>query len=174
MSITQRLARAARIKARTLGLAGAAALALGLGLPGAASEARAAPLGVQVGIGSDATPVHYRGRHHRHGVRKGYHPGYDYGPRHYRRHRRSGVNVQLNFGTAYRVDPYGRVLPRYRSAPHVARPFATRTPVRRYRNYGARHHAWCDGRYRSYRSSDGTFQPYNGPRRRCNSPYDGI
>ena len=38
----------------------------------------------------------------------------------------------------------------------------------------ARHHAWCEARYRSYRRSSGTFQPYGGvPRRRCNSPYDG-
>ena len=39
------------------------------------------------------------------------------------------------------------------------------------RNYSARHHNWCGNRYRSYRRSDGTFQPYNGSRRRCNSPY---
>ncbi|HEV7434516.1 MAG TPA: BA14K family protein, partial [Pseudorhizobium sp.] len=25
--------------------------------------------------------------------------------------------------------------------------------------------------YRSYRASDNTFQPYNGPRRSCRSPY---
>lgn len=41
-------------------------------------------------------------------------------------------------------------------------------------NYSPAHHRWCDARYRSYRWSDGTFQPYNGPRRRCNSPYDGV
>jgi len=33
------------------------------------------------------------------------------------------------------------------------------------------HHEWCFDRYRSYRTSDGTFQPYNGPRRLCDSPY---
>ncbi|WP_299559202.1 BA14K family protein [uncultured Sulfitobacter sp.] len=38
----------------------------------------------------------------------------------------------------------------------------------------AAHDAWCDQKYRSYRRSDKTFQPYNGPRRYCNSPYDGI
>jgi hypothetical protein len=31
---------------------------------------------------------------------------------------------------------------------------------------------WCQNRYRSYRRSSDTFQPYNGPRRRCNSPYN--
>jgi len=30
---------------------------------------------------------------------------------------------------------------------------------------------WCDNRYRSYRASDNSFQPYNGPRRQCRSPY---
>jgi hypothetical protein len=36
---------------------------------------------------------------------------------------------------------------------------------------GNGHVAWCYNRYRSYRASDNTFQPYNGPRRECNSPY---
>lgn len=35
----------------------------------------------------------------------------------------------------------------------------------------ARHVDWCYDRYRSYRESDNTFQPYNGPRRECVSPY---
>ncbi|TIP33596.1 MAG: BA14K family protein, partial [Mesorhizobium sp.] len=29
----------------------------------------------------------------------------------------------------------------------------------------------CHDRYRSYRAWDNTFQPYNGPRRQCISPY---
>jgi hypothetical protein len=36
---------------------------------------------------------------------------------------------------------------------------------------GDPHLEWCYARYRSYRSSDNTFQPYNGPRRQCTSPY---
>lgn len=36
---------------------------------------------------------------------------------------------------------------------------------------GNAHTAWCYNRYRSYRASDNTFQPYNGPRRPCYSPY---
>lgn len=35
----------------------------------------------------------------------------------------------------------------------------------------ARHVEWCQDRYRSYRTSDNSFQPYNGPRRECVSPY---
>ena len=34
------------------------------------------------------------------------------------------------------------------------------------------HVRWCQNRYRSYRASDNTFQPYNGPRRPCWSPYN--
>jgi len=33
------------------------------------------------------------------------------------------------------------------------------------------HVDWCYSQYRSYRASDNSFQPYNGPRRACSSPY---
>lgn len=33
------------------------------------------------------------------------------------------------------------------------------------------HLSWCRSRYWSYRSSDNTFQPYDGKRRRCVSPF---
>jgi hypothetical protein len=36
---------------------------------------------------------------------------------------------------------------------------------------GDAHVQWCYDRYRSYRASDNTFQPYNGGRRQCTSPY---
>ncbi len=34
-----------------------------------------------------------------------------------------------------------------------------------------RHQQWCSGQYRSYRASDNSYQPYNGARRSCTSPY---
>ena len=37
--------------------------------------------------------------------------------------------------------------------------------------YGNSHTNWCANRYRSYRPYDNTFQPYNGPRQQCYSPY---
>jgi hypothetical protein len=37
---------------------------------------------------------------------------------------------------------------------------------------GGSHVSWCYDRYRSYRASDNTYQPLNGPRRQCYSPYD--
>jgi len=44
-------------------------------------------------------------------------------------------------------------------------------PVYRVPAYGNSHVQWCYNRYRSYRASDNTFQPYNGPRQQCYSPY---
>ncbi|MGN6766364.1 MAG: BA14K family protein [Rhizobiaceae bacterium] len=38
-------------------------------------------------------------------------------------------------------------------------------------NGGSAHVQWCYNRYRSYRASDNTYQPYGGPRRQCVSPY---
>lgn len=34
-----------------------------------------------------------------------------------------------------------------------------------------RHYEWCANRYRSYRGYDNTFQPNNGPRQQCLSPF---
>lgn len=36
---------------------------------------------------------------------------------------------------------------------------------------GNAHVQWCYDHYRSYRSSDNTFQPNYGPRKQCRSPY---
>jgi hypothetical protein len=46
-------------------------------------------------------------------------------------------------------------------------------PRRYYRpqRVGNAHIRWCYSRYRSYRAWDNTFQPYNGPRQQCWSPY---
>lgn len=44
-------------------------------------------------------------------------------------------------------------------------------PVYQAPRAGSAHVQWCSNRYRSYRASDNTFQPNNGPRKQCNSPY---
>lgn len=41
----------------------------------------------------------------------------------------------------------------------------------RYYRSGGSHADWCYARYRSYRAYDNTFQPYDGRRRQCVSPY---
>ncbi|ODT06675.1 MAG: hypothetical protein ABS58_10625 [Mesorhizobium sp. SCN 65-20] len=72
-----------------------------------------------------------------------------------------GSGIYLNFSVpAYRYDPYydGYYRPRY---------YAPRRALR----LSSAHIQWCYNRYRSYRDWDNTFQPYNGPRRECWSPY---
>ena len=76
------------------------------------------------------------------------------GRRDYRPHYRPGPNFRLY------VEP--RVVPRY------VQPRPTYRPT--YRMSGA-HVAWCHARYKSYRAWDNSWQPYNGPRRLCVSPY---
>lgn len=48
---------------------------------------------------------------------------------------------------------------------------ASPAPVYRSYRHSSAHVEWCYDRYRSYRASDNTFQPYDGPRRQCYSPY---
>lgn len=40
-----------------------------------------------------------------------------------------------------------------------------------YGGLSQQHYAWCEQRYISYRASDNSFQPYEGPRQACVSPY---
>jgi hypothetical protein len=68
------------------------------------------------------------------------------------KHRRGGPNVGIYLG----IPSYRYVEPR-RYAPRVS--------------VSRAHINWCENRYRSYRAWDNTFQPYNGPRRQCWSPY---
>ena len=88
-------------------------------------------------------PRHYRRPHY------GY--GYDYG---YRHHRPVVV---------YRDVPVYRTVPVYREVPVDRRGVR----VRRAERAWADHVAYCRARYRSYRVSDDTYQPFHGPRRRC-------
>lgn len=62
--------------------------------------------------------------------------------------------------------PHRAFIERERYRPHY------RERVRPSYGGSARAHVeWCYDRYRSYRASDNTYQPYNGPRRQCRSPY---
>lgn len=66
--------------------------------------------------------------------------------------RGSGVYLGLGIAPAYRL---------YNEPRRIYRP----------QRLGSAHVRWCYDRYRSYRAYDNTFQPYNGPRRQCWSPY---
>ena len=95
---------------------------------------------------------------------------------------RANVSVGTGFGyghgfgynvPSYRyADPVVTYRPRvvYERPVIVERPVVYERPVRSVSSYDA-HVSYCYGRYRSYRESDNTFQPYHGPRRQCRSPY---
>lgn len=40
-----------------------------------------------------------------------------------------------------------------------------------YKRFSREHYRWCADRYRSYDARTNTYQPHNGPRRQCWSPY---
>ncbi|MBR7651812.1 BA14K family protein [Brucella oryzae] len=113
---------------------------------------------------------HWRG--HRPGPRPGWHgrpyrpgPGYWNG---YRgdRYYRHGYR-RHNDGWWYPLAAFGAgaIIGGAIAAPP---PPVYRAPAYGYSNS---HVQWCYNRYRSYRASDNTFQPYNGPRQQCYSPY---
>ncbi|WP_269929792.1 BA14K family protein [Aminobacter sp. HY435] len=80
----------------------------------------------------------------------------------YRRNHWSGTGIYLNFSIpAYRYYEPRYYQPRYYQPRRVYRPG----------RLSSAHVQWCYDRYRSYRAWDNTFQPYNGPRRQCWSPY---
>ncbi len=85
-----------------------------------------------------------------------------YGDRRWRDHRRHNSNAGAIIGGLAAGAIIGGAL----AAPRYAPP-----PQRRYVGGGNSHVNWCYSRYRSYRAYDNTFQPYNGPRQQCYSPY---
>ena len=82
---------------------------------------------------------------------------------HYRHHFRDsdaailGLGLGLGLGSIY--NNYD-----YYDAPPPRRIYRTQ-------RLSSAHVQWCYDRYRSYRAWDNTFQPYNGPRQQCWSPY---
>ena len=44
-------------------------------------------------------------------------------------------------------------------------------PRRSYNGLPPQHYNWCYNNYRSYHQASNTFQPYNGGRRQCRSPW---
>ena len=96
----------------------------------------------------------------------GFYGQLDIGDDYYR--PRSGVFFGLGLGSSY-YDPYDS----YYGDPYYSEPvYRPRVIQRRvYRSGGSGHVQWCYNRYRSYRAWDNSFQPYNGPRQLCYSPY---
>ncbi|MGH6859955.1 MAG: BA14K family protein [Phyllobacterium sp.] len=92
-------------------------------------------------------------RHDRRGHWKGYR-GYRHGRHGYRRH---------NDGWWYPLAAFG--------AGAIIGGAIANQPSRAAPARGNSHVQWCYDKYRSYRASDNTYQPYNGPRQQCYSPY---
>lgn len=141
----------------------AVAAAIQLAVPATYSLAfTARPAGAIVGLSSETVQYYGGGR----GVYRpygGYRPYGRPSPRYYGGiyggvgpYWGPGLTVVVPSAPVYR--PYRRIYP-------------TTRPVYRSVEVAPAHVRWCSTRYRSYRAWDDTFQPYNGPRRYCLSPY---
>ncbi len=140
-------------------------------LAGSLGTAQALPLPVAPAAPavSDVSNVqYYRDRGWRgDGPRRGWyggHRGYRYHRDGYRRHNDGYWYPLAAFGAGAIIGGAIASQPRYvEPAPRPA-----------YSGGGGlnpRHTEWCSGRYRSYDAYSNSFQPYNGPRQTCYSPY---
>ena len=136
-----------------------------LALAGSLAPAQALPLPAvpTAPVASDVTNVqYYRDRGPRRGWYGG-HRGYRDHRRGYRRHRDGYWYPLAAFGAGALIGGAIASQPRYvEPAP---------APVYRGGGFSPAHYQWCSGRYRSYDTYSNTFQPYNGPRQPCYSPY---
>jgi hypothetical protein len=161
---------------RKLSIAAVSAMVLA-GSIGSA-EALPLPAAPAAPVASDVTNVQYY-RHYG-GPPRGYYGG---GPRRggwyggyrgyggyrdgYRRHSDGYWYPLAAFGA-------GAIIGGALAAPRYVEPrYVEPAPAPVYRSSGLnpRHYEWCAGRYRSYDSYSNTFQPYNGPRQQCYSPF---
>jgi hypothetical protein len=119
---------------------------------------------------NDLVQVQYRRDR---GYSRDYGRGYYNGHRGYREYRR-GYRQRDGYWFPLAAFGAGAIIggaiasqPRYVEPEYRPRPVYRPAPVR-----GSQAHVnWCFGRYRSYDAYSNTFQPYNGPRQQCYSPY---
>ena len=106
----------------------------------------------------------------RHGARQWRHGNDRWRRRHHRRHRhyrRHYNDSAIFFGLGLGLPAYN-----YYRGPSYYEPGYY--PPRRYyrtQRLSNAHVRWCYDRYVSYRAWDNSYQPYNGQRRQCWSPY---
>ena len=108
---------------------------------------------------AEAPIVNVRHRHHR-GFYRHNGRGYYNGHRGYR-HRRHGYRYHNGFWFPPAAFALGAI---------IGGAVTNDNRVRSGR-MNPSHIRWCHDRYRSYREYDNSWQPYNGPRRQCRSPY---
>ncbi len=138
-------------------------LALAAAIAAASAPVAAAPLradrAVSAESGSLATPVNHR--------------------RHWRGRGGGDAAAAIIGGLAAGAIIGGLARPRYYDdyyggyyEPRYYRPRVYYQPRVYYRSGGLdAHQQWCLNRWKSYDVRSDTYQPYNGPRRYCNSPY---
>lgn len=152
---------------RPIALAAGLAVAASLAFAPSAQAMPAAKLPAAVpAASSDIVKVGNRG-HVRIGIH--WHGGHVYynGYRGYR-YKRHGYRHYRGHWFPHRA--FVVVVPRHRYIP--VEPYHPPKRIRpRIVRLGHAHYRWCDAKYRSYRHSDNTFQPYHGPRKQCVSPY---
>ncbi|AYC99864.1 BA14K family protein [Neorhizobium sp. NCHU2750] len=154
---------------RKLAVAAVSALVLA-GSIGSA-EALPLPAAPSAPLASDVTNVQYyrhgppRGGYYGGGPRRGWYggyrgyPGYRHG---YRRYSDGYWYPLAAFGA-------GAIIGGAIAAPRYVEPAPA--PIYHGAGLNPRHYEWCSSRYRSYDSYSNTFQPFNGPRQTCYSPY---
>ncbi len=138
----------------------AAAMAATFALSGIAPAASAPVFvpGANVTQNTDVTEIRHR-KWHRKGFRRDGNRAYYNGRRGYKS-RRSGHRYHNGFWFPAGAFIAGAIIG------------GAINNGNNYNRGGSRHVQWCYDRYRSYRASDNTFQPYNGPRQLCYSPYN--
>lgn len=108
-----------------------------------------------------------------------YRPGYYRGHRGYRDYR-PGYRRHNGYWFPLAAFGAGAIIGGALSQPReIYRPVPEYRPRPVYREYrpmrragvSQSHVNWCFARYRSYDAYSNTFQPYNGPRQTCYSPY---
>ncbi|MBB5702749.1 hypothetical protein FHS76_002638 [Ochrobactrum daejeonense] len=116
----------------------------------------------------------HRGSRHWGGYRPGPRPGWGHRPYRHRPGYWNGHRGYRYYRPGYRRynDGWWYPLAAFGAGAIVGGALAAPArPVYRAPAYSNAHVQWCYNRYRSYRASDNTFQPYNGPRQQCYSPY---
>lgn len=141
--------------------------AAGFGVVGANAQPLPVPTNIQApGAYADVIQVQRRGERQRHrGFERRGDRAYYRGHRGYR-HARPGWRQHQGWWFPPAAFVAGAII-----GGAIAQPQPHRAPQPRRGGLSQAHVSWCYDRYRSYRASDNTFQPYQGPRRACRSPY---
>lgn len=167
-------------RARVATIAISAAVALTGVSPTFAMQMPAAPVAAaNTTTSPDIEQVQWRHGYYRGGYGRGYYGGgYGrgyYGGGYYRRGWYGGYRGYPGYRHGYRYyDGYWYPLAAFGAGALIGGAIASQpryvapAPVA---GLNPRHYEWCEARYRSYRAYDNTFQPNNGPRRECLSPY---